>query len=82
MDTTGEKEKRTSKKNVDGRSISSHDNQISGETQGNGIWFPEDVIKLDGWTDGRTDTDRQTVRQAGRQAGRQTGRQRDREIDR
>ena len=27
MDTTGEKEKRTSKKNVDGRSASSHDIQ-------------------------------------------------------
>jgi len=27
MNTTGEKEKRTSKKNVDGRSISSHDNK-------------------------------------------------------
>ena len=27
FDTTGEKEKRTSKKNVDGRSTSSHDNK-------------------------------------------------------
>jgi hypothetical protein len=27
MDTTGEKKKRTSKKNVDGRSTSSHDNK-------------------------------------------------------
>jgi len=27
LDTTGEKEKRTSKKNVDGRSTSSHDNK-------------------------------------------------------
>jgi len=27
MDTIGEKEKRTSKKNVDGRSTSSHDNK-------------------------------------------------------
>jgi hypothetical protein len=27
MDTTGEKEKRTSKKNVDGRSMSSHDDK-------------------------------------------------------
>jgi hypothetical protein len=27
MDTTGEKEKRTSKKNVDGRSTSSHDDK-------------------------------------------------------
>ena len=28
LDTTGEKEKRTSKENVDGRSTSSHDNKI------------------------------------------------------
>jgi len=27
LDTTGEKEKKTSKKNVDGRSTSSHDNK-------------------------------------------------------
>ena len=27
LDTTGEKEKRTSKKNVDGRSTSNHDNK-------------------------------------------------------
>jgi hypothetical protein len=27
MDTTGEKEKRTSKENVDGRATSSHDNK-------------------------------------------------------
>jgi len=47
MDTTGEKKKRTSKKNVDGRSTSSHDNnkyraRLSGETQRDDIWFPED----------------------------------------
>jgi hypothetical protein len=30
MDTTGEKEKRTSKTNVDGRSTSSHDNKKFG----------------------------------------------------
>ena len=30
MDTTREKEKRTSKKNVDGKSTSSHDNKKSG----------------------------------------------------
>ena len=30
MDITGEKEKRTSKKNVDGRSTSSHDNKKFG----------------------------------------------------
>ena len=29
LDTTGEKEKRTSKKNMDGRSTSSHDNKKS-----------------------------------------------------
>jgi hypothetical protein len=47
MDTRGEKKKKTSKKNVDGRSASSHENkkfrnQISGETGRNGVWFPED----------------------------------------
>jgi hypothetical protein len=47
MDTTRELEKRTSKKNVDGRSTTSHDNkklrnQINGERERNGIWFPED----------------------------------------
>jgi hypothetical protein len=42
MDTTGEKEKRTSKENVDGRSTSSHDDKKfrtrSMETQG-GVAF-------------------------------------------
>ena len=40
----GRKEKRKSKKNVDGKSTSSHDNknQINGETERNGVWFPED----------------------------------------
>ena len=47
MDTTGKKEKRTLKKNVDGRSISSHDNKKfrtrSMEKQtGMAFWFPED----------------------------------------
>jgi len=46
LDTTGEKEKRTSMKNVDGRSTSSHDNKKfrtrSMEKQRNGVWFPED----------------------------------------
>ena len=47
LDTTGEKEKRTSKKNVDGRSTSSHDNKKfrtrSMEKQkSNGVWFLED----------------------------------------
>jgi hypothetical protein len=55
MDTTGEKEKRTSKKNVGGRSTSSHDNKkfrtISMETQGGmafGFWkMVTAVIKPD-----------------------------------
>jgi hypothetical protein len=34
MDTKGEKKKRTSKKNVDGRSTSSHDNKNFREKQG------------------------------------------------
>jgi hypothetical protein len=46
MDTTGEKEKRMSKKNVDGRSTSSHDDKKfrtrSMEKRRNGVWFPED----------------------------------------
>ena len=47
MDTMGDKEKRMSKKKVDGRSASSHDNKklrtrSNGETKTNGIWFPED----------------------------------------
>ena len=46
MDTTGEKKKRTSKKNVDGRSTSSHDNKKfrnrSMEKERNVVWFPED----------------------------------------
>jgi len=46
LDTAGEKEKRTSKKNVDGRSTSSHDNMKfrtrSMKKQRNGVWFPED----------------------------------------
>ena len=60
MDTTGEKEKRTSKKNMDGRSTSSHDNKkfrtSSMEKQG-GMAFgfrktATAVIKPDGWMDG------------------------------
>ena len=39
MDTAGEKEKTTSKKNLDARSTSS---QINGERERNGVWFPED----------------------------------------
>jgi hypothetical protein len=44
MDTMGEKEKRTSKKNVDG-STNSYDNKKfrtrSMEKQSNGVWFPK-----------------------------------------
>ena len=46
LDTTGEKEKRTPKKNVDVRSSSSHDNKKfrteSMEKQRNCFWFAED----------------------------------------
>jgi hypothetical protein len=58
MVTTGEKEKRTSKKNMDRRSPSSHDNKKSGtrsmEKQRNGVWFPEDGNSCykAGWMDG------------------------------
>jgi len=45
VDTTGEKEKRTPKENVDGKSTSSHDNKKfrtrSMEKQRNLVWFPE-----------------------------------------
>jgi hypothetical protein len=67
MDTK-EKKKRMSKKNVDGRSTSSHDNKEfrtrSVEKQG-GMAFgfqktATAVIKLDGWIDRQTD--RQTDR--------------------
>ena len=68
MDTTGEKEKRTSKKNVDGRSTSSHDNNKfrtrSMEKQewrlvsGRRRQLLEN--RMDGWMDG--ETDRQTYR--------------------
>ena len=60
MGTTGEKKKRTSKKNVDGRSTSSHDNKKyrnrSMEKQrGMAFGFQKTataVIKPDGWMDG------------------------------
>jgi len=60
MDTTGEKEKKTSKKNVDGRSTSSHDNKKfrarSVEKQrGMAFGFRKTataVLKPDGWMDG------------------------------
>jgi len=57
MGTTGEKKKVTSKKNVDGRSTSSHDNKKcrkrSMEKQRNGVWFPEDRDRCykTGWID-------------------------------
>jgi len=59
IDTTGEKEEGTSKKNVDRRSTSSHDNKkfgiISMEKQrGMAFGFRKRttaLIKLDGWID-------------------------------
>jgi len=45
-DTTGEKEKRMPKENVDEKITSSHDKKFRtksfGETERNGVWFPED----------------------------------------
>ena len=63
MDTTGEKEKRTSKINVDGRSTSSHDNKKFGtrsmeKQRGMAFGFRKTataVIKQDGWMDGWMD---------------------------
>ena len=63
MDTTGEKEKRTSKKNVDRRSTSSHDNEKFGtrsveKQRGMAFGFRKTataVIKPDGWVDGWMD---------------------------
>ena len=57
MDTNVEKEKRTSKKNVDGRSTSSHDNKkfrTRSVEKGRGMTFgfrktATAVIKPDGW---------------------------------
>ena len=59
MDTTGEKEKRTSKKNVDRRSTSSHDNKKFGtrsmeKQKGMAFVFRKNttaVIKPDRWMD-------------------------------
>ena len=46
LDTMGEKEKKTTKKNVDGKSTSGHDNKKfrtrSMEKQRYGVWFLED----------------------------------------
>jgi hypothetical protein len=63
MDTTGEKEKTTAKKNVDRRSTSSHDNKKLGTTsmekqRGMAFGFRKTVtavIKPDGWMDGWMD---------------------------
>ena len=63
MDTTGEKEKRTSKKNVERRSTSSHDkkkfrNRSVGKQRGMAFGFRKTataVIKRDGWMDGWMD---------------------------
>jgi hypothetical protein len=59
MDTPGEKEKRTSKKNMDRRSKSSHDNKKFGtrsmeKHRGMAFGFRKTataVIKSDGWMD-------------------------------
>jgi hypothetical protein len=59
MDTRGEKKKRTSKKNMDRMSTSSHDNKkfrtSSVQKQGGmafGLWkMATAVIKLNGWMD-------------------------------
>jgi hypothetical protein len=63
MDTRGEKKKRTSKKNVDGRSTGSHNNKKftnSSVEKEEGITFGwwktvTAVIKQDGWIDGWMD---------------------------
>jgi hypothetical protein len=63
MDTRGEKKKRTSKKNMDGRSTSSHDNErfrtrSLEKQEGMAFCFRKTaiaVIKLDGWMDGWID---------------------------
>jgi hypothetical protein len=60
MDTAGEKEERTSERNVDRRSTSSHDNKKFGtrsmeKQRGMAFGFRKTataVIKLDGWMDG------------------------------
>jgi hypothetical protein len=60
MDTTGEKEKRTSKKNMDGKSTNSHDNKefrIRSVEKQRGMAFgvrktatAVKEIRIDGWT--------------------------------
>jgi len=63
LDITGEKEKRTSKKNLDGRSTSSHDNKkfrtrSMEKKRGMAFGFRKTARavkkhRMDGWTDGR-----------------------------
>jgi hypothetical protein len=60
MDTTGEKEKRTSRKNMDGMSTSSHDNKEfrnrSMEKQrGMAFGFRETATAVKNWMDGWMD---------------------------
>jgi hypothetical protein len=71
MDTTGEKEKRTSKKNVDGRSTNSHDNKK---------FRTRSVEKLGGMAFGFRKTATAVIK-PDRQTDRQRERQTDREID-
>ena len=86
MDTMGEKEKRTSKKNVDGRNTSSHDNKKlrtrSMEKQ-RGIAFgfrkKATAVKKTGQTDRQTDR-RVGGWVGGREGGRTDGRT-DRQIE-
>jgi len=59
-DTTGEEKKRTSKKNVDGRSTSSHDNKrfrnrSMEEKRGMAFGFRKTATAVKKRTDGRTD---------------------------
>jgi hypothetical protein len=64
MDTSGEKDKRTSKENMDRRTTSSHDNKNFGtrtvqKQRGMAFGFWKMVtadIKWDGWMDGQTDS--------------------------
>jgi hypothetical protein len=87
IDTKGEKEKRTPKENVDGRSRSSHDSKKfrtrSMEKEREmafGLQKTATAVKntgrtdrqMDGWTDGRTD--RQTHRRIDRQTDGRTDR--------
>ena len=73
MDTTGEKEKRTSKKKVDRRSTSSHDNKTfrtrsMEKKRGMAFGFRKKTTAV------KKQTDRQTERQIDRQTDRQIDR--------